>query len=93
MGESGSTKRNRQNLFVIQMIGLRRFSVKLKNRRLRITFQGSDPQRVRAKFRFGNVVENFVNPVAGAWGLVSKVEKVGQLFALETECDEAAFSS
>jgi hypothetical protein len=45
------------------------------------------------RIRFGNPVQNRVEGMAAGPALVCKVEKSGELFALEMERDEASFST
>ena len=65
----------------------------MKNWLARIGSQEPDPEELRDGNRFGNLVENFVDHAAVSRALVCKVEKSGELFALEMERDEASFSS
>jgi hypothetical protein len=45
------------------------------------------------RIHFGNLVEEFAGNPARTRALVSKVEKLEELFALEMQRDERAFSS
>jgi hypothetical protein len=65
----------------------------VKNWFVRIGFQGPDPQELRGRNRFGNHVDKFVDRAAVDPALVCKMEKSGQLFALEMQRDEASLSS
>ena len=65
----------------------------MKNWFVRIGFQEPDPEELRDWIRFGNLVQNFVDSAAVGRALVCKVEKSGELFALEMERDEASLSS
>ena len=60
---------------------------------MRIGSQYPDPEQLRGRIRFGNLVQNIVDRAALNRPLVCKVEKSGELFALEMERDEASLST
>jgi hypothetical protein len=65
----------------------------VKNWRVGIGLQHPDPEELSGGIRLGNLVGEFVDGTAAGRPLVCKVEKSGELFALEMERDEASFST
>jgi len=57
------------------------------------SFQGADPARLGLRVDFGNPVGKIMNARAGSMILVSKLEKWGQLFALEMERNQRSLST
>ena len=93
MGESDSTETQPSKPVCDSDDRATKVASQVKNWFVRIGFQGSDPEQLTDRFRFGNLVENIVDHGAVDRALVCKVEKSGELFALEMERDEASFSS
>jgi hypothetical protein len=93
MGESDSTETHPSKPVCDSDNRATNVASQVKNLSLRIRLQGSDPEQLRGGFHFGNPVGNFVDDVAHGRPLVSKVEKSGELFALEMQRDEAPLSS
>ena len=93
MGESDSTETQPSKPVCDSDDRATKVASQVKNWNLRSGFQQPDPEQLRSGFRFGNTVENFVDHAAVTRALVCKVEKSGELFALEMERDEASFSS
>jgi len=93
MGESDSTETQPSKPVCDSDDRATKVASQVKNWFVRIGFQGSDPEQLTDRFRFGNLVDNIVDHAAVDRALVCKVEKSGELFALEMERDEAPFSS
>ena len=93
MGESDSTETHPSKPVCDSDNRATKVGSQVKNWFLRIRFQGPDPEELRDWIRFGNLVQNFVDSAAVGRALVCKVEKSGELFALEMERDEASLSS
>jgi len=93
MGESDSTEKQPSKPVCDSDNRATKVASQVKNWNLRGGSQQPDPEQLRGGFRFGNTVENFVDHAAVTRALVCKVEKSGELFALEMECCEASFSS
>jgi hypothetical protein len=93
MGESDSTETQPSKPVCDSDNRATKVASQVKNWFVRIGFQSPDPEELRDGIRFGNLVENFVDgtPVGGA--LVCKVEKSGELFALDMKRDQASLSS
>ena len=93
MGESDSTETQPSKPVCDSDDRATKVASQVKNWFVRIGFQEPDPEELRDWIRFGNLVQNFVDSAAVGRALVCKVEKSGELFALEMERDEASFSS
>jgi hypothetical protein len=93
MGESDSTETHPSKPVCDSDDRATKVASQVKNWFVRIGFQEPDPEELRDWIRFGNLVQNFVDSAAVGRALVCKVEKSGELFALEMERDEASFSS
>ena len=93
MGESDSTETHPSKPVCDSDNRATNVASQVKNLFLRIRLQGPDPEQLRGGFHFGNPVGNIVDHVARNRPLVSKVEKSGQLFALEMQRDEAPLST
>ena len=93
MGESGSTETQPSKPVCDSDDRATKVASQVKNWSLRIGFQHLDPEQLRSRIRFGNPVQNFVDRWRGGSALVCKLEKWGELFALEMQCGEASFSS
>ena len=93
MGESDSTETQPSKPVCDSDDRATKVASQVKNWFVRIGFQEPDPEQLRDWIRFGNLVQNSVDGTAVGRALVCKVEKSGELFALEMERDEASFSS
>jgi hypothetical protein len=93
MGESDSTETHSSKPVCDSDNRATKVASQVKNWFVKIGLQGPDRQELTGGFRFGNLVGNFVDRIAPNRALVSKVEKSGELFALEMKCDEAPLSS
>jgi len=93
MGESDSTETQPSKPVCDSDDRATKVASQVKNWFVRIGFQGPDPEQLTDRIHFGNLVDNIVDRAAAGRALVCKVEKSGELFALEMERDEASFSS
>ena len=93
MGESGSTETQPSKPVCDSDDRATKVASQVKNWFSKIGFQGPDPEELTDGFRFGNLVENIVDHAAAGRALVCKVEKSGELFALEMQRGEASLSS
>jgi hypothetical protein len=93
MGESDSTETHPSKPVCDSDDRATKVASQVKNWFAKIGFQGSDPEEFTDRFRFGNLVEKFVDHAAVGRALVCKVEKSGELFALEMERGQASFST
>jgi hypothetical protein len=93
MGESDSTETQPSKPVCDSDNRATKVVSQVKNWFVRIGFQHPDPEELRDGIRFGNLVDNFVDGIARGRALVCKVEKSGELLALEMERDEASLSS
>ena len=93
MGESGSTETHPSKPVCDSDNRATKVASQVKNWFVKIRFQGPEPEQLRGWIGFGNPVQNFTDGVPVCGALVCKVEKSGELFALEMQRDEAPFSS
>ena len=93
MGESDSTETQPSKPVCDSDDRATKVASQVKNWFVRIGCQGPDPEQLTDRIRFGNLVENIVDHAAAGRALVCKVEKSGELFAVDVERDEASFST
>jgi hypothetical protein len=93
MGESDSTETQPSKPVCDSDDRATKVASQAKNWFVRIGFQEPDPEELRDWIRFGNLVQISVDDAVAGRPLVCKVEKSGQLFALEMERDEASLST
>ena len=93
MGESDSTETQPSKPVCDSDNRATKVASQVKNWTVKIRFQHPDPEQLRDGIRFGNPVHNFVDRLPAGRALVCKLEKSGELFALEMERDEASLSS
>jgi hypothetical protein len=93
MGESDSTETQPSKPVCDSDNRATKVASQVKNWFVKIGFQGPDPEQLTRRIRFGNPVQNFAKGVPAHMALVCKLEKSGQLFALEMKRSKASFSS
>ena len=93
MGESDSTETQPSKPVCDSDDRATKVASQVKNWSVGIELQRPDPKELKGRIRFGNLVQNFVDRLLAGSTLVCKLEKWGELFALEMKCDQRSLSS